>query len=396
MHPTASLVIVVLVAFRVIQCSLSTTRPKVAVSCVIPNEVQAGICVPPGDCPAFQRINEIGELSSTGRISFLRELYCDIDADQSGVCCPRNSLLSYRQPTLNESLPRRDRTVFATRFGENDSFQCGDSSMINKVRGGKIAAIDEFPWMAMLLYGPSNAPGCGGALISSSFVITAAHCLVGKNVQDKGNLKFVRLGEYDINRDPDCMVEGNYEDCTDGKQDVKPKRVIPHPEYSSSQFSQHHDLGLIQLERSVSFSDFIRHICLPPMAESVLTSPGTKYNVCGWGRTNFFRAGLGGDSLSPIKLKTTLPYFDHGECQEIYRAKKLSLGSGQLCAGGQKADTCAGDSGSPLMFFDRKEGTWLLTGVVSMGVKECGMEGMPGIYTNVGQYVSWIKKTANV
>lgn len=286
--------------------------------------------------------------------------------------------------------------MFGTRFGENDAFQCGDSNTINKVKGGMITAIDEFPWMAMLLYGPSKAPGCGGALISDSFVITAAHCLVGKSVQDRGNLKFVRLGEYNIKSDPDCLVEGIYKDCNDGKQDVKPKRAIPHPEYSSSEISQHHDLGLIQLERSVPFSDFIRHICLPPMSEPKLTSPGTKYNVCGWGRTNFFGEGLGEEALSPVKLKTTLPYFDHGECREIYRAQKLSLGSGQLCAGGRKADTCAGDSGSPLMFFDRKEGTWLLTGVVSMGVQSCGTEGKPGIYTNVAQYAAWIKKTANV
>lgn len=302
------------------------------------------------------------------------------------------SLLRY--PTLNESLPRRDRTEFGVRFGDGDTFQCGESQTINKVKGGTITAIDEFPWMAMLLYGSSSTPGCGGALISSTFVLTAAHCLVGKNVQDRGNLKFVRLGEYDINRDPDCMVEGNYEDCTDGKQDIKPKRTIPHPEYSPSELSQHHDLGLIHLERAVSFSDFIRHICLPPTI--VDPSPGAKYNVCGWGRTSFFRGRLGEDVLSPIKLKAVLPHFDHQECREIYRSQKLSLGSGQMCAGGRKADTCAGDSGSPLMFFDRKQGTWMLTGVVSMGVQNCGTEGKPGIYTNVAQYVAWVKKTANV
>lgn len=96
MHLTVSLLNFVLVAFRVTQCTPTRAKSKVAISCVIPNEVQAGICVPSSDCPAFQRINDIGGLSSVGRISFLRELYCDIDAEQYGVCCPRNSVVSYR------------------------------------------------------------------------------------------------------------------------------------------------------------------------------------------------------------------------------------------------------------------------------------------------------------
>ena len=61
-----------------------------------------------------------------------------------------------------------------------------------------------------------------------------------------------------------------------------------------------------------------------------------------------------------------------------------------ICAGGDgKSDTCAGDSGGPLMHKDG-EG-FVLTGVVSWGVR-CGTVGYPGVYSNVAAALSWIVK----
>lgn len=60
----------------------------------------------------------------------------------------------FRTPTLNETLPKRVRhktTRVHSRFG-NDDDVCGYQSFVPKIRGGEIANIDEFPWMAMLLY----------------------------------------------------------------------------------------------------------------------------------------------------------------------------------------------------------------------------------------------------
>ncbi|XP_055525723.1 CLIP domain-containing serine protease B8-like [Wyeomyia smithii] len=366
----------------------------VTTSCNIPNEPDQGACQNPDDCFAYQHISDVDSLSSVGRLSFLRGLQCTGMAEGM-ICCPRHGS-AYRQPKMNESLPKRDRgksTVVVSRM--NADTPCGHQSYNEKVLGGQITNIDEFPWTAMLLYGAKGtnevAPACGGALISKSFVITAAHCLVGQVIQNKGPLKFVRLGEYDLNKDPDCLVDGKFEDCTDGKVDIKPKRILPHPQYAAKSSSQHHDIGLVQLEKPVVFTDFIQHICLPEATAD--PAVGAKLNVCGWGRTDFFRNEVQSNVASPIKLKVALPIVDHQRCRDIYRPHKLALGSGQLCAGGHKAkDSCFGDSGSPLMFFDNKKGTWILSGVVSIGVQKCGTEGQPGIYTNVREYLGWIKK----
>lgn len=94
---------------------------------------------------------------------------------------------------------------------------------------------------------------------------------------------------------------------------------------------------------------------------------------------------------SPVKLKTKLPFLKPSICNNAYSSQNLQLGPGQICAGGnQGEDSCAGDSGSPLMHNDRKYDVWVLSGIVSRGAVFCGQEGKPGIYTNVEYYLDWI------
>lgn len=82
------------------------------------------------------------------------------------------------------------------------------------------------------------------------------------------------------------------------------------------------------------------------------------------------------------------------ECSRAFKSQRLMISDDQVCAGGEKSrDSCPGDSGSPLMFYDRKIQRWVTVGVVSLGLNECGTAGVPGIYTNVHRYLTWIKDT---
>lgn len=64
---------------------------------------------------------------------------------------------------------------------------------------------------------------------------------------------------------------------------------------------------------------------------------------------------------------------------------------GQYCAYDPQArnDTCLGDSGGPLQYFDDNSGIATVLGIVSVGFG-CGTV-LPSLYTRVAYYMGWIE-----
>ncbi|XP_053674393.1 CLIP domain-containing serine protease B8-like [Anopheles nili] len=361
--------------------------------CSIPNEDDPGVCRSPADCAAYGKINDASSLGSIERLSFIKQIQCNSSTAVPLVCCP-SSTESYLQPVVYETTIAKNRVASRLAF---DDDSCGKQSYIPKIRGGQLAEIDEFPWMAMLLYVRGNdrpVQGCGGALISRTFVITAAHCVTGRKFQQaKGRLAYVRLREYNTYTNPDCVYENDLKDCSEDMIDLTPKDIIPHPMYDGDSSSQEHDIALIRIDETPSFNDFLRSICLPELSYENGPSANKRLSVSGWGRTDLFKGHLRPDEPSPIKLKLLLPYVNWNQCSKTFGPWQFRLGPGQMCAGGEPGmDTCAGDSGSPLMSYDMQRGVWNITGIVSLGVQNCGVEGLPGVYTNVHHYVPWIRQ----
>ena len=80
------------------------------------------------------------------------------------------------------------------------------------------------------------------------------------------------------------------------------------------------------------------------------------------------------------------------KCQTVYSTKgrNVDLGSGQICAGGLEGkDTCRGDGGGPLVYENQRKAE--LIGTVSFGPSPCGLKDVPSVYTNVYEYIDWIK-----
>lgn len=166
-----------------------------------------------------------------------------------------------------------------------------------------------------------------------SYVLTAAHCISG--LKRGRRLTTVRLGEYDISSNIDCMRIGNEEQCTPAVQDISVQRAISHPQFNNP--LRAHDIGLIRLARDADFSQFaVQAICLPLSAQ-LMNQRLTHYIVTGWGTTESQRSS---DKL----LKARVPFVDTERCQNLFRS--VTLSAGQLCAGGEnRTDSCGGDSG---------------------------------------------------
>jgi len=251
-----------------------------------------------------------------------------------------------------------------------------------RITFGRSAIGGQFPWAASLQYrrkaGGRGIPLCGGALISSRHVLTAAHCDAS---QSGFTLSSVRLGQVDISSPVELPgVE------------IGVARVVSHPDFRQSPVAVM-DIAIIFLERPVGLTDHIRPLCIHHPDPDLVADPPGELIVAGWGRTE--RA-----SSSPLLQFTGLQPINATACQEEYNraAAKGKLGPGitslslldsQLCARGQSAtDSCSGDSGGPLMAV--LSGRWYLAGVVSFGTQRCDSS-LPGVYTRVSSFWQWIE-----
>jgi len=123
------------------------------------------------------------------------------------------------------------------------------------------------------------------------------------------------------------------------------------------------------------------------MPEEVKIDP----EVAGWGAIDIYAR-----RFSDVLQYVSVPFTDSSNCTELYKKQRVTVGDGQLCAGGKKGeDSCSGDSGSALMLEVTSEKRpydprVTQVGIVSFGPRRCASKGVPAIYTKVEEYLEWI------
>lgn len=272
---------------------------------------------------------------------------------------------------------------------------CGrhSKSFSQNIVGGTRVALGQYPWMALIQYkGPKGITnGCGGTLISSRYILTAAHC-VDEAILQVRNLKFNRiiLGEYDTKTEPDCTSEPNSV-CADAVKVFYASEILRHYEFNTTN-GLLNDIALIKLDREVQFSDYIKPICLPSSNLIFNQNGKESLTVAGWG-TTFTKKNVSAKGRSSrILNKVDLPVVDQSFCTN----QGVTLTPGQLCVGlGNGMDACQGDSGGPAMLqtVEYSEIVTYQIGIVSYGFSPdaelCGS--VPSVNTFVPYYLNWIK-----
>lgn len=245
------------------------------------------------------------------------------------------------------------------------------ASSWERIIGGEEAGSGEFPWMVALAsngysYDPYQSQFCGGSLIASQWVLTAAHCVVESRVTTDPNDIYIYYGSTTL-------------DKTLGHQ-AEVSQIIPHEYYDA--WTHDNDIALIKLKEPITS---ITPVTLPTSSQaSSLEAAGNTITVSGWGDTNIDEQGT---SWPSNLMKVSLPLVSNTTCASSYGS---TITDNMICAGYSEGgkDSCQGDSGGP-MFIQSGSG-YIQLGVVSFGAG-CAMPDAYGVYARVSRYLDWIE-----
>lgn len=160
------------------------------VTCDIPNEIDKGICIVINKCEAYKEIKKNSFDITPERVNFMKSVQCfnnnygdnNYTRYEPKVCCPKN-LKFYKNPELSfksqnsynrnnfnyskksniKKQKRRIEKVQNPLLSSSSSGilnnECG-KQITNRIFGGEIAELDEFPWMALIMYNTSTKIKC--------------------------------------------------------------------------------------------------------------------------------------------------------------------------------------------------------------------------------------------
>ncbi|XP_067616725.1 serine protease gd-like [Eurosta solidaginis] len=254
--------------------------------------------------------------------------------------------------------------------------QCGveGNTVTPFIHGGVELSRGQFPWLAAIYRKQSSGLRflCGGSLVSANTVITAAHCFKLKSL--KASQVVVYLGRHNLE---------NYGEVGVVSRDLR--NLLIHPDYSDKSLPDA-DIAILQMQTTVSFSEFIRPICLwSESSDNSLIVSRTAF-VAGWG------ADEEGREVTALPKMVDTAIVSDNEClrsSEVY--SKLTTPR-TLCAGNRDGTgPCMGDSGGGLMV--NRNGLWMLRGIVSAGLTDKGQCDLSQfvIYCDLAKHIAWVR-----
>ena len=180
--------------------------------------------------------------------------------------------------------------------------------------------MNKYPWVVALMDATGTQQFCGGTLVASKYVVTAAHCMYTDNAQTQvmtpAQLK-IRIGDHDLETVGETSLE----------KTVSVNKITIHESYGGADLAN--DITVIELAEELDLNVYTP-ACMAQTSDST-SFDGKTAQVYGWGTTSF-----GGASSSKL-LEVSVPVISNTQCSAAMGA----VAAGQLCAGGQAGkDSC--------------------------------------------------------
>lgn len=219
-----------------------------------------------------------------------------------------------------------------------------------------------FPGIASL-QDAKGASFCGGALIASDLIMTAAHCIVANPPADI----YVQIGENSLDK-------ANLTERIRGLSIHYPPKFRGLVTHKQEVLDINHDIALLRLSKSS-----------PKPIMKINSSPnpikvGEEATAVGWGRLDGSTKNPSPRNLNQVDLVLS----DGKSCEKTFQNyNNTDSYCFRATKNNPKGGTCMGDSGSPMIFNESA------IGVVSAGSTKCDDD--LAIYTRTDPYLAWLK-----
>ncbi|XP_060737276.1 salivary plasminogen activator beta isoform X2 [Tachysurus vachellii] len=278
-----------------------------------------------------------------------------------------------RKPSTITTLgPRAPTTAIRGTSCGQRSERPSSSLPIFRILGGQVSDIKQQPWQAAItVYSPRTKSHnflCGGVLIDSCWLLSAAHCFQERFTE---NHMHVILGRT-------FRLQNS-----SSEQIFDVEMYWIHEQYNDVNYDN--DIALLKLKSESGIcavnTPEVLPVCLPDLG--MVFPDWMECEISGYGKDKEF---------SPFYSEQIKQGHVRLWPQEQCVPKKLSgreITANMLCAGDTRGldDACKGDSGGPLVC--EKDSQMTLLGLISWG-DGCGKKDMPGVYTRVTKYTTWI------
>ncbi|XP_026837926.1 brachyurin [Drosophila erecta] len=238
-----------------------------------------------------------------------------------------------------------------------------------RIVSGSDAELGQFPWQVILKRDAWDDLRCGGSIISASWVLTAAHCTYGFDSI------FIMFGSVQLfNENALNMTSTN---------------IIVHPGYNDK---LNNDISLIELPVPLAFSDIIKPIQLVSESEESIDFVGRVATVAGFGFTQDEYL-----DYSETLLYAQVEIIDNEECESVFG--NLVILDSTMCAKGNKGSDmsiCTGDSGGPLIIYNKNTQQWEQIGINSFVAEDQCTARFPSAYARLTSYLSFISQITGI
>ena len=184
-----------------------------------------------------------------------------------------------------------------------------------RIAGGVVTEKNEYPWHVGIMVDDYDWPWCGGSILSSRTILTAAHCFTDHAV---------------------VVAEHAWTVTGDGEQKMEVCNRVDHPKYNPD--TVEYDIAILTLCKDIIFNKTASPVCLPSQPDSDYAN--VPAIVTGWGFLE--DEGLNRPEQLMELVVNTIP---NTECSIIHADTDTDIKESMICANNPGKGICFGDSG---------------------------------------------------